>query len=100
MKKPLVLTALILASVALTCSDAMAANQAGKITKPHAARAYSAHHVRHRTANACVDTAQLVYLLMTNQGLPACVRAVGRGHYDTRPEEYIGGPYDSPMSWD
>ncbi len=100
MKKLFVLTAVMFTSIAFACSAATAATQTGRIAKPHPARAYSARHARHHTAAACVDKAQLVYLLMTNQPLPPCVRPVGPATYDTRPEVYIGGPYDSPMSWE
>jgi hypothetical protein len=99
MKMPLT-AIVILASVTLA-GAAMASNQAATSDKSHVAQTHSLHRVaRRHTATACVDKAQLIYLLMTSQPLPRCVRTVGPGTYDTRPEEYIGGPYDSPMSWE
>jgi hypothetical protein len=98
--KTLLATAVILASVTLA-GAAMASNQAATSDKSHVAQTHSTARVAHRrTANACVDRATLIQLLMTSQPLPGCVKTVGPGTYDTRPEEYIGGPYDSPMSWE
>jgi hypothetical protein len=100
MKKPL--AAAIVATIALASSSAMASTQAGKVTKPGAAPAHAARHVAvRRHAAACVSTAQLITILMTNQPLPSCIHTVGKPYYDPRPPEYIGGaPYDSPMAWD